>query len=149
MGRYRDHEDLTRWVSAFHEAGHAVVHCAAGGRLRTARLTADDAGHITTRENGPHPDRPLDWLAMLLAGHEAATRFLVQHGGYSTGQARSRTRGSARDDLAAFRRDARGTGISESRARREAATRVRRHWGRIQRAAHTLHATGRLTTSRV
>lgn len=142
--RFAADEDITRWVSAFHEAGHAVVHCAAGGRIKRVVLTADGAGYMCPVEQGPKPGRLMDWLAMILGGHEAAARFLVKHAGYGLRHARAITRAGARADLAGFRRYARGSGICESAARRETEKRVRQHWSRIERAAKRLHARGRL-----
>ncbi|EHY90009.1 hypothetical protein [Saccharomonospora azurea] len=143
--RFAADEDITRWVSAFHEAGHAVIHCAAGGRIKRAVLTDDDNGYVIPVEEEPHPGRLMDWLAMILGGHEAAARFLVKHAGYGLSHARATTQPGARSDLAGFRRYARGSGISEAAARRETEKRVRRHWSRIERAAKKLHARGRLT----
>lgn len=131
-----------RWLPAFHVAGHAVVHCAAGGKIKHVKPTADAAGHLQFVAD---PREPMDVLAALLAGQEAAARFLTKHVGYSLRAARSITQGGAHADLYEFRHAAHGSEITEDEARREAEKRVRRHWGRIERAARRLHVGGHLT----
>jgi hypothetical protein len=148
MGR-NDVADLRRLMHAHHEAGHAIAHTLAGYRVHRVTLEPGTrGGFMTTAEDGPDPDRIHGWLVMLLAGGEAATRFLTKNG-YGTGEARRIASGSCNQDRGDFRRDRRGSGISEGRARADARTLVSRHWGRIHRVAVRLDRKGRLSGSQL
>ncbi|SFJ76554.1 Peptidase M50B-like [Amycolatopsis sacchari] len=139
---------FNRLITAHHEAGHAIAHLVAGGRVQSVKIISTYHGVMTPREHEPAPDNVLGWLVMILAGHEAAARYVAKNG-YGLGTARRLTRDGAASDLAGFRRFARGTGISEAHARREAARLVSRHWGRVHRAALRLDKAGRLSGSQL
>ncbi|PRX43049.1 peptidase M50B-like protein [Prauserella shujinwangii] len=143
--RITDERHLNRLVTCHHEAGHAVIHRATGGRVAHVKILSDMEGVMRPADEFD-PDKALGWLTMILAGGEAAARYIATQG-YSLGQGRRLARHGCRDDLALFRRYAQHTGISEGRARREADTLVRRHWGRIHRVAHKLDQRGRLSHS--
>ncbi|WP_216210593.1 M50 family metallopeptidase [Amycolatopsis aidingensis] len=147
MGRYDTSQDLTRLVTCHHEAGHAIAHQVGGGTVHHVRIVSDHEGYMRPADEFD-PDNPLPWLVMILAGSEAAARFLTRHG-YSLGEGRRIQRGWCHDDRTMFRRYARGTGIAEGRARREAQRLVRRHWRQIDRLATKLDRRGRLTGPRL
>jgi hypothetical protein len=140
--------ELARWEIAYHEAGHAVAHRVAGGKVRAVELHRNGHGVTITDEDGPTPATAQGWLVMLLAGGEAQAKFLTQHH-FGLGKARRYVQSSCAGDLADFRRDSRGFGISESTARRGAERLVRSHWRRIDRAASLLLKNGRISGSQV
>lgn len=148
MARTDDTPDLERLAIAFHEAGHAVIHIVNGGRVEHLKITGKTGGYTRTVEDGPDEDNPMPWLAMIMAGQAAETRFLTRNG-HGAWKAESLARQTATGDHRNFRRDARGTGISKGQALREATKQVRKHWGRIERAAALLADTGHLSGSRV
>ena len=144
-------EDLARrLVIAYHEAGHAVAHRVAGGKVSTVEISGDGSGGVTsTAEDGPTADTLTDWLVMILAGSEAEARFLVRHHGHWRTAARRHARPGSRSDMANFRRYATGSGISESTARAAAERLVRTHWRRIEKVAALLVKKGRITGRQV
>lgn len=151
MGRNtHDDEQLLRLAVAHHEIGHAVAYKLAGHKVRSVRINGSNDGSGNTSyvpttvpetEVGP-------WLVTILAGGEAHAHFLTRHG-YSLAAARRAVKVHCSGDLAAFRSDARGTGISESTARADARRLVTSHWSRIQRAADKLARSGRLSGSAI
>ncbi|WP_020418526.1 M50 family metallopeptidase [Amycolatopsis sp. ATCC 39116] len=142
-----DKHEFRRLTTAHHEAGHAVAHLLAGGTVREVVLSRDGrTGYTEIAEDGPREGNLMGWLVMLLAGQEANARFLTEHG-YSLSRARRVCRAASPGDLREFRAAARGTGISEHRARRATERLVDRKWSRIHRAALRLAARGRLPGS--
>jgi hypothetical protein len=137
MGRTDGADDLSPMMAAYHEAGHAVAHKVAGGRVSSVKLTGRDTGVMTTQEHGPREGDLMGWLVMILAGQEAAARFLTHHG-YSLAAGRRANHRGSHHDRARFRRYAQGSGISEAHARHEAERLVRTHWRRIDRTARKL-----------
>lgn len=148
MGRTDDTADLDRLAIAFHEAGHAVIHVVNGGRVSHLEILGNGAGNTCTVEDGPDEANPMAWLAMVMAGQAAETRFLTRNG-YGQWKAESLAKHTAGGDHRNFRRDSRGTGISKGQALREAHRQVRKHWGRIERVAALLNAKGRISGSKV
>ncbi len=145
MSHVEDEERLNRLATAHHEAAHAVAHKLAGGRVHEVRFFSATAGGTKVAEDGPGgPVSNLGWLVMLLAGGEAELRFLDRDPRVGRRQARAAVAAGCRGDLTAFRAAARGTGISERRARAAARSLVSAHWGRIARVAAKLDQRHRL-----
>jgi hypothetical protein len=150
MARPGTDEDLDRWKIAYHEAGHAVVHRVAGGQVKKVEILRNGGGITVTAEDGPADDDGLiHWLVMILAGGEAEARFLVRKHGQWRSDARRAARPTCSSDLSDFRQAAKGSSISESKARNAAEVLVRKHWRRIDKVAALLFAKGKLTGSQV
>lgn len=140
---------FNRLITAHHEAGHAVAHVLGGGRVTEVKILGERSGVMVPKENTPIPGRELEFLAMILAGHEAGVRFLTTYGGFGRSAANRALRKAGAHDLARFPGYARGTGISESTARSRARSLVASHWGRIHRVAVKLDRSGRLTHGQI
>ncbi|MFI6026372.1 hypothetical protein [Amycolatopsis magusensis] len=137
-------QDITRLVVAHHEAGHAIAHRVAGGRIQFVKVGRDGRGNTRTVENGPTPGKELDWLVMIAAGGRAEHRFLTEQG-YSDREARALVEANTSGDQANFRALSQGTGITRRQADKAADKLVSRHWGRIQKLAARLDNSGRVS----
>lgn len=132
--------------AAIHEAGHAVAFGKAGITVHYIQVwpSGDGAKGYCHADNEHIPDR-LGYLAAILTGVEAQARWLQKYHGHSLGSAR-REIGTDGSDRRAFRAYSRGTGISETQARRKAESLVAWNFGRIERLATKLAKRGRLSS---
>lgn len=123
-----------------HEVGHGLGAKVGGMKLKM--MTADDTGGETTYELGSAREGDRNYLRALMAGAEAQVEYLVRREGYSTRRARRVVSEGAAGDYAMARRLASSSEIA--RARRRAATLVRRNYPRIERAGKKLALRGPL-----
>jgi hypothetical protein len=143
MGRDTDAEALGLHALAAHEAGHGVICAALGIQVVHVTLTAT-SGH--TKHRG-HNDLDAE-LLILLAGQEAQARWVQRHvSGYGFGSALRYAKRCSAHDMRDFRRLVRRSALSEGTARSHCRSLVRKHWGRIDRAADRLARTGHVSGS--
>ncbi|OXM70744.1 MULTISPECIES: hypothetical protein [Amycolatopsis] len=142
--RYDTDEALALGALAAHEAGHGVIAVVQGIEVAHCHLDTT-SGH--TRHRDVSADQPEISLAILLAGQEAEAYWLTRYAGYWFGSALRAAADSSEHDLCEVRRLRRHTGLSEGRIRSRTRSLVRRHWSRIDRAAHRLYTRGHLSGS--
>lgn len=137
---------LTRLATAYHEAGHAVAHKLAGGKVKHVKIhRSGQSGGTGVVEDGPGGRiSELGWMVMILAGAEAEFRYLTREAGLSTGQARANVAHGSKTDMTDLRAAVREYGISEAKARNKTRSLINSHWGRITRAAIKLDTRGTL-----
>lgn len=133
--------------AAMHEAGHAVAFQAAGAKVLSIQVYAhgNTAAGDCYVDDDQIPDLP-KYLTAIMAGTEAQARWLARYHGHTLGSARREIGSGSAHDKRDFARYARGSGISEARARRKAQSFVSSHWGRIERLGKKLAKRGRLSS---
>ncbi|QYN23158.1 hypothetical protein [Amycolatopsis sp. DSM 110486] len=146
MAHYTDDEASLLAVAA-HEVGHAIACAAAGITVHSVRLW-DDRGQVHGDSVDTRDQAKVDgYLVMLLAGWAAGAEWLHRNHGYSRSAALSCERRGSRSDWADFRRKKRQGSHSGSWYEHQAQKLVRANWNRIDRLAHRLADTGRLSGS--
>lgn len=116
-----------RWVTAVHEAGHAVAVRRQGGRVTRARVWGSHGGRVEGTVDGALADG-----VQAAAGRIAARHIAGRTGGWDG------------NDAAHVRRCAREAGVSVGELERRAARLVRSHRGEIEQAARRLYRSGSL-----
>lgn len=136
-------DDERRYITAIHEAGHAIVGLHSGLDLDHITLTSDTDGQCSWRDTGATITRT-HYAAMARAGHDAAARW-VRLRGHDDAAMRIDLSAGARHDYVALRAHR----IDPDLGRDYASMVIATYWDTLTAAAAALAATGHVPAAHI